>query len=140
MPDTSTSPVPEFDGDDGGVNAAVPYNNYVDSDFFSPQGQVVSTYNTGTDLSLGYHTYGFEYLPPSGSFQGSYKSYIDGYNYFNCQGSSGHTIVAGTYELMISLQMATSATSGWHTVPDGVHNGPFTWEVAEVQIYKAPGT
>ena len=141
MPDTSQSSAVEFDGDDGGVNNVSSPNTKVTSNYFSPSGTVgPTTYNTGVDLSADFHTYGYEFLPPG--YQGglgSIKSYIDGHNYYTCLGSA-HTIAAGTYELMISLEMATSATSGWHTVPDGVHNGPFKWEVAEVQAYKAPGT
>ena len=140
MPDTGSSAAVEFDGDDGGVNNTTSPNTKVTGAYFSPSGKVMTEYNTGVDLSAGFHTYGFEFLPPRyQGGQGSIKSYIDGNQYFNCPGSA-HTIVAGTYELMISLQIATAATAGWHNYVDGVHNGPFVWQIAEVQIYKAPGT
>jgi hypothetical protein len=83
-------------------------------------------------MSAEMHVYGIQFLPGT-----SITEYFDGKQTNQTLASSGVTIPAGTYELMLELEVAASSASGWHTVTNA--NTPTSaMKVAEVQIYSAP--
>jgi hypothetical protein len=83
-------------------------------------------------MSAGMHVYGTQFLPGT-----SITEYFDGSQMNQTLGSSGVTIPAGTYELMLQLEVAASSASGWHTVTNA--NTPTSaMKIAEVQVYAAP--
>lgn len=116
----------EFDIIDGGVNrTGAAANTSMDSKWFGT-GET-STTDLGVDITADYHIYGFEYKPGV-----SFKTYFDG--------TLLHTWTSGVsatanYELILAITVANPSTSGFHNVPDGVHNGPFEMDVSCVQVY-----
>lgn len=134
MPDTGTSTVPELDGYEGGMrnSSSTPQNQLGSSNYFSAQGQRGSIYDVGADMSAGMHVYGIQFLPGT-----SITEYFDGRQMNQTLASSGVTIPAGTYELMLQLEVAASSASGWHTVANA--NTPTSaMKIADVQVYAAP--
>ena len=128
MPDTPSSPVPELDGHEGGATGGPPINQAGHSDYFAPQGEQQQFWNAGVDLSAGYHVYGFEYLPGK-----SITAYFDGRQVYQLL-APNVTIVAGTYELILQLEVAAASTAGWHTVANA-STPSASMRVAEVQAY-----
>ena len=61
----------------------------------------------GTNITAGYNTYGFQYIPGH-----SVTAYFNGQQVYQVHSSS---IASEAYYLLIELQVASSATSGWHT-------------------------
>ena len=121
----------ELDGYEGGWLGTNP-NQVMHSDYFSDQGQQQSAYNVGTDLSAGYHVYGFQFVPGQ-----SITAYLDGHQVWQVTSSSGVSITGEPYEIIMELQVATQQISGWHTVTTA--NTPAsTMNVAEVQAYSYP--
>jgi glycosyl hydrolase family 16 len=118
----------EFDGYEGGWVGSAP-NDLMHSDYFAPQGQVQAAYDVGTDVSAGYHVYGFRFLPGQ-----SVTAYFDGRQVWQVNASSGVTIAGEPYEIILELQEATAQTSGWHTVTDAT-TPTASMQVAEVQAY-----
>ena len=94
--------------------------------------------NVGFDASAGYHTYGIEWRPGIGI-----NEYVDGNLVWSItQSQVPGGIVAEGYELILNMQVAASADSGWRTVPASTSPGG-SMEVAEVQAYSlssAPGS
>jgi beta-glucanase (GH16 family) len=131
MPDTGTSPVPELDQFEGGMlcYCSTPQNQVASSNFFAPQGQEGGVYNGGVDMASGYHVYGIQYIPGQ-----SITEYFDGRQVFQVLASSGVTITAGTYQLMLELQVPAASTSGWHTTPTA-STPPSTMRISQVQAY-----
>jgi hypothetical protein len=131
MPDTSASSVPELDLFEGGFKCfcSAPQNDLMHSDYFSAQGQQQSLFSVGTDMTAGYHVYGIEFLPGK-----SITAYFDGKQVWQVLASSRVTITAGTYELMLDLEVAAGTTSGWRTVPTGATPSA-SMDVAEIQAY-----
>ena len=134
MPDTGTSTVPELDGYEGGMlnNGSTPQNRLGSSNYFSAQGQRGSIYDVGADMSAGMHVYGVQFIAGK-----SITEYFDGTQTNQTLASSGVTIPAGTYELMLQLEVAASSASGWHTVTNA-STPTSAMKVAEVQIYSVP--
>jgi hypothetical protein len=133
MPDTGKSRVPELDGYEGGMlnGSSTPQNQLGSSNYFAAQGQQGSIYDVGVDMSAGTHVYGIQFLPGT-----SITEYFDGRQMNQALASSGVTIPAGTYELMLQLEVAASSASGWHTVTNA--NTPTSaMKIAEVQVYAA---
>lgn len=132
LPGNAGSGGAEFDIIDGAVNVATTGNPLANSQMFSKwfgTGKG-STYDTGVDLTAAYHVYGLEYRPGQ-----SFKTYFDG--------TLVHTWSTGVsasanYEIIMSLQIASSKTAGWHTQVDPNHSGPFTMSVNDIQIYSLP--
>jgi hypothetical protein len=120
MPDTSSSTVPEFDGYEGGWPGG---NATGHSMYFGNSLQGV--WNAGVDLSAGYHIYGYHYVPGQ-----SVTCYLDGRQVWQ----DLTAVTAGTYQLMLELQVAAAGASGWHTVPTASSPGG-SMKVAEVQVY-----
>ena len=108
--------------------------------YFDTAGTLVSEAvpNVGFDASAGYHTYGIEWTPGVGI-----KEYVDGNLVWSItQSQVPGGIVAQGYEIILNMQVATSADSGWRTVPTSTSPGG-SMEVAEVQAYSsssAPGS
>jgi hypothetical protein len=131
MPDTGMSMVPELDGYEGGMlnHSATPQNRLGSSNYFSAQGQRGSIYDVGADMSTGMHVYGIQFLPGT-----SITEYFDGTRVNQTLASSGVTIPAGTYQLMLELQVAAASASGFHTVTNA-GTPTSAMKIAEVQIY-----
>jgi len=132
MPDTPTSPVPEIDLFEGGWLGTDP-NEIMHTDYGGGASEYAGyrdiVYNTGADLSAGYHVYGIQYIPNV-----AVNYFLDGKLMFQQLESNSGGVVAGTYELLLELQVATEQTSGWHTVPTATTPSA-SMEVAEVQAY-----
>ena len=97
----------------GGSNAEPGYDDIV--------------YDSGTDLSAGYHTYGMEFIAGT-----SVKYYLDGTLYWTYS-QTAH-IIALPYQIMLQLQVAAPAASGWRTTADGT-TPTSVMQVAEVQAW-----
>ncbi len=115
LPSTATSSAPEIDLFEGGWSGSDP-NELMHSDY----GGGISEYpdyrnivfDTRSDLAAGYNVYGIQYIPNV-----SVKYFFDGKLIFEQLQSDRGGVVAGTYELILQLQVATDHTSPWHTVP-----------------------
>ena len=128
LPGNSGTPVNEFDGYEGGVLSANPNENG-HSNFFSDQGQKGALWNAGTDVTAGYHVYGYRFIPGQ-----SITAFFDGRQVWQVHASSGITITGEPYEIILELQVATQQSSGSHTVTTGATPSA-TMGVAEVQAY-----
>jgi hypothetical protein len=125
---TSCADDNELDGYEGGWTGSAP-NNLMHSDYFADQGQQQSAYDVGSNVSSGWHTYGFELVPGH-----SISAYVDGRKVWGVNASSGVTITGEPYEIIIELQEATAQTSGWHTVTSSA-TPTSSMQVGEVQAY-----
>ena len=85
-------------------------------------------YDTGSNLS-GIHVYGIQYVPNV-----AVKYFFDGTLVFQQMESDRGGVVAGTYELLLELQVASEQTSQWHTVPTATASSA-SLDIAEVQAY-----
>ena len=128
LPGMAGTPANELDGYEGGFLGPAP-NEIMHSDYFADQGQQQNAYSVGTDVTAGYHVYGFQFLPGQ-----STTAFFDGKQVWQVPTASGITITGEPYEIMLELQVATQQTSGWHTVTTaGTPSATMT--VAEVQAY-----
>lgn len=84
-------------------------------------------YDSGINLSAGYHVYGMEFIAGT-----SVKYYIDGTVFFTYSQTSH--IIAVPYQIMLQLQVAAPAASGWRTTADGT-TPTSSMLVAEVQAW-----
>ena len=137
MPDTSDGMWPalwflpsnsaqEFDGFEGGWTGNA--NEQGHSDLFLGSGQQQDVWSTGgTNITAGYNTYGFRYIPGQ-----SVTGYFNGQQVYQVNSSS---ISSEAYYLLIELQVASSATSGWHTALSGSTPSPSNMNISEVQVY-----
>lgn len=129
LPDTATSNAVELDGHEGGATGSgLPINDAGHSNYFANSGTVGSFWNAGVDMSAGFHVYGFRFLPDR-----SITAYFDGKQVWQVL-SPNVTIKAGTYEIIIELQVAGQDASEYHTVPTDTAPSA-SMEVAEVQAY-----
>jgi hypothetical protein len=138
MPDTSDGMWPalwflpsnsaqEFDGYEGGWPGSSP-NDQGHSDLFLGSGQQQNVWSTGgTDITSGYNTYGFEYVPGK-----SVTVYLNGKQVDQVSSSS---VASEAYYLLIELQVASSNTSGWHTSLSSSTPSPSNMSISEVQVY-----
>jgi hypothetical protein len=131
LPGVFGTPTNELDGYEGGWPGADP-NQIMHSTYFSDQGQQQNTSSVIADVSAGYHTYGFQFIPGR-----SFTAYFDGWRVLQLNASSGVTITAEPYEIILDLQVAGHAATGWHTLPTGTTSSA-SMEVAEVQAYSYP--
>ncbi len=129
LPGVSGTPSNEFDGYEGGLLGGSPPNQQGHSVYFANQGAQPRLWNTGVDVTAGYHVYGYQFIPGQ-----SITAYLDGRQVWQMAASSGITITAEPYEIILSLQVATQQTSLWHTVPTAATPSA-TMDVAEVQAY-----
>ncbi len=131
FPGIAGSPVNEFDGYEGGWLGTDP-NEIMHSDYFADQGQQQNAYSVPSDVTAGYHVYGFQFIPGQ-----SITAYFDGNPVWQVNASSGITITGEPYEILLELQVAAQQTAGWHTVTTA--NTPSaSMNVAEVQAYSSP--
>jgi hypothetical protein len=131
LPGTAGTPVNELDGYEGGLLGADP-DELMHSDYFADQGQQQSLYSVGTDVSAGYHVYGFQFIPGQ-----SITAFFDGKQMWQVSAANGITITGEPYEIILELQVAMQDTSGWHTVMTAA-TPPAAMSVAEVQAYSLP--
>jgi hypothetical protein len=137
MPDTSDGMWPalwflpsnsaqEFDGFEGGWTGNA--NQQGHSDLFLGSGQQQEVWSTsGTDITAGYNTYGFQYTPG--------KSVTVYFNGKQVDQVSSSDVSSEAYYMLIELQVASSATSGWHTALSSSTPSPSNMNISEVQVY-----
>jgi hypothetical protein len=130
LPGTASTPVNEFDGYEGGFLGSDP-NEVMHSDYFADQGQQASAYSVGTDVTAGYHVYGFQFLPGN-----SVTAYFDGNQVWKVSAANGITITGEPYEIMLELEVATQATSNWHTLTSA-GTPSATINIAEVKAFSS---
>ena len=116
--------VQELDGYEGGWPGSNP-NQQGHSDTFAASGQVQNVWNTGVDMSAGFHVYGYQYLP---GVAGSFSVFFDGIRVYRFLGNLSQQ----AYYLFLQLQVAAPSTKGWHTVGGTT---PGTMTVQEVQVW-----
>ena len=98
------------------------------SDLFDASGQDQNVWSTGgNDITAGYNTYGFQYIPGQ-----SVTVYFNGKQVYQDADSN---IASESYYLLIELQVASSSTSGWHTSLSSSTPNPSTMDISEVQVY-----
>ena len=131
LPPTAGTPSNEFDGYEGGWLGSDP-DEIMHSDYFANQGQQERAYNVGVDVTAGYNIYGFQFIPGQ-----SVTAYFDGTEVWQVTASSGVTITAEPYEIILELEVATSATSAWHTQTTSTSTSG-SMDIAEVQAYRYP--
>jgi beta-glucanase (GH16 family) len=121
----------ELDLQEGGQEDFSRPNVEMHSDFFSDQGQVQHAVDTGVDLSAGYHVYGVQFLPNQ-----SITGFFDGKMVWQISASSGFTITAEPYEIILQLEVASPQQ---FLDPGHTKTTEFTpsaaMRVAEVQAY-----
>ena len=104
-------------------------NQIMHSTYFSSQGQLQGSYNVDTDVSAGYHIYGFQFIPGR-----SFTAYFDGSRVWQVNASSSTTILAEPYEIILDLQVAGQTAAQWHTMTTG-STPAASMNIAEVQAY-----
>ena len=137
MPDTSDGMWPalwflpsnsdqEFDGFEGGWTGNA--NEQGHSDLFLASGQQQEVWSTGgTDITSGYNTYGFQYIPGK-----SVTIYFNGKQAYQVSSSS---VLSEAYYMLLELQVASSSSSGWHTALSTSTPSPSNMNISEVQVY-----
>jgi beta-glucanase (GH16 family) len=100
----------------------------------TPGGTVGGAVNTGIDLTTGYHNYGLYWVPGK-----SITWYLDGHQTGKVT-SAQASIPNEPMELIMSNGVANSNASGWHTTMDGSTPYSTNMQVADVQLYQAPGS
>lgn len=120
----------EVDLFEGGYpgNGVSPNDNFA-WHLHGPSGTVGGTANVGVDLTAGYHVYGLEWIPGQ-----KITWFLDGRQIAQVT-SAQATIPTEPMELILNLQVANSATSGWHTVPDSSTPTAADMLVSNVQVY-----
>jgi len=91
--------------------------------------QVGAVYDTGVDLSAGYHVYGVQFEPGK-----SITVFLDGRQVNQILAASSVPINALPYDIMLQLQVTAPGASGWHTVTN-TSTPASTMAIAEVQAY-----
>lgn len=84
-------------------------------------------YNSNVDLSGGYHIYGMQYVPGK-----SVTMYLDGKQVAQFTTN----IPTGSMSIILSLEVANSSASDWHTVVSNQTPIPLTMNVSEVQVWQ----
>jgi beta-glucanase (GH16 family) len=128
LPGPSGSSTHELDGYEGGWTGADP-NQIMHSDYFADQGQQEDAYNVGQDVTTGYHTFGFRFIPGQ-----SITAFFDGRQVWQVNASSGITITGEPYEILLELQVAAQQASGLQTATTSATPSA-SMKVAEVQAY-----
>ena len=130
LPGASGTPANEFDGYEGGVVGANS-NEIMHSNYFADQGPQAKDYSVNSDVTAGYHTYGFQFIPGR-----SITAYFDGRQVWRLDASSGVTITPEPYEIILELQVAGPGATLWHS---GTTSGTRTasMDIAEVRAYSA---
>ena len=131
LPPVGGTPFNEVDGFEGGMTGgSAPQNQEGSANYHADQGQQGSLWSAnGPDMSAGYHTYGVRFIPGQ-----SITAYFDGRPVWQVLASSGVTITAEPYQIMLELAVGSQNTSGWHTATNA-STPTASMEVAEVQAY-----
>jgi beta-glucanase (GH16 family) len=133
LPGVAGTAANELDGYEGGMTGSSPPNQQGHCVYFTDQGvQLGRLWNTGADVSAGYHVYGVQFVAGH-----SITAYFDGRPVWQVDASSSAPLTAEPYEIILSLQVATEHTSTWHTVTTAATPSE-TMDVAEVQAYSYP--
>jgi len=122
-------PENELDLQEGGEQDFLDPNVEMHSNFFSDQGVIQRAVNTGLDLSAGYQVYGVQFIPHK-----SITGYFDGNQVWRLLASSGITITAEPYEIILQLEVASQQPIYGHTATTSVTPSA-SMKVAEVQAY-----
>ena len=112
----------ELDGYEGGWPGSNP-NQQGHSDTFASSGEVQAVWQTGVDMSAGFHVYGYQYVPSSG-----FTVFFDGKQVYRYNGN----LSPQAYYLFLQLQVAAPSTAGWHTTGG---NTPQSSQYQEVQVW-----
>jgi glycosyl hydrolase family 16 len=118
----------EFDGYEGGFVGANP-NQTMHSNYFADQGPEQKNYSVKSDVTAGYHVYGFRFIPGH-----SITAYFDGRQVWQVEASSGVTITPEPYEIILELQVAGPGATWWHSGTT-VATGSSSMDIAEVRAY-----
>lgn len=132
MPDTASSNVPEIDLFEGGWLGGDP-NRLMHADYGGGANEYAGyrdiVYDTGSNLSAGYHVYGIQYVPNV-----AVKYFFDGKLVFEQKEDDPGGVPSGSYELLLELQVASHQTSQWHTQPAATSPSA-TMDISGVQAY-----
>jgi beta-glucanase (GH16 family) len=96
----------------------------------TPSGMAGGLADTGVDLAAGYHVYGLRWVPGK-----SITWYVDN-KVVGSLTSAQSAIPNEPMELILDLQVADNAASGWITTAGASTPSPSTLQVAEVQVYR----
>ena len=118
----------EFDGYEGGIIGADP-NQIMHSNYFADQGPQQDNYSVKSDVTAGYHIYGFQFIPGH-----SITAYFDGRQVWQVDASSDITITPEPYEIILELQVAAPGATSWHSGTTGATRSA-SMDIAEVRAY-----
>jgi beta-glucanase (GH16 family) len=118
----------EFDGYEGGFVGADP-NQIMHSNYFADQGPEQKNYSVKSDVTAGYHIYGFRFIPGH-----SITAYFDGRQVWQVDASSDITITPEPYEIILELQVAGPGATWWHSGTTGATRSA-SMDIAEVRAY-----
>jgi hypothetical protein len=118
----------EFDGYEGGFVGADP-NQIMHSNYFADQGPVQKNYSVKSDVTAGYHVYGFRFIPGH-----SITAYFDGRQVWQVDASSNIAITPEPYEIILELQVAGPGATWWHSVTTDATRSA-SMDIAEVRAY-----
>ena len=118
----------EFDGYEGGFVGTDP-NQIMHSNYFADQGPIQKNYSVKSDVTAGYHIYGFRFIPGR-----SITAYFDGRQVWQVNASSNITITPEPYEIILELQVAGPGAMWWHSgTTDATRSA--SMDIAEVRAY-----
>lgn len=140
-PDASSGCWPGFWMLEGGVeldilqggffSGSTPVNRLNFPAVFQPNGSFIgSVLDVGVDMSAGPHLYACEYIPGV-----SIKMWCDNFLMLNLN-TGNSAIPTGTYELVLTHEMASSQAAGYHTVVGGSTPNPAIMKIRGVQWYQ----
>ena len=120
----------EVDLVEAGMTAGFPAAQNLSYHLHEQPSQWGGNFNTGVDLSSGFHTYGLDWVPGQ-----SITWYFDGQQVAQVT-SAQFPIPNEPMELIINNGMANAQTSGWHTQVDGTTGSSSDLVVRSIQVYQ----
>jgi hypothetical protein len=97
---------------------------------------------SGTDMSNSWNVFGLQIIPTTSSTPGSITMYFNGNQVAQYVNGVGGVSIPSTmeYEVIALMDMANSATSGWHTLtPSGTYPSAYpVMQIRDVQVYSLP--
>ncbi len=124
----------EIDMEEGGFTGAGNPNDAMAYHLHTPSGTFGGTAPTGTDLTSGYNTYGIDWEPGK-----SITWYLNGVEIGQVT-SAQTTIPTEPMELILSMDVGNSNTSGWRTSLDNSTPASMAMQISDVQLYQKPGS
>ncbi len=125
----------EIDIEEGGyTDGSANPNDVLSYHLHTPSGTFGGVVNTGVNLTSGYNTYGIYWVPGQ-----SITWYLNGVEVAQIT-SAQATIPNEPMELIMSNQVATTATSSWHTTLGSSTPSSMPMQIADVQLYQLPGS